>query len=34
MFQQIEVAAERKNVQDFVIGPTFDTNSVAKARKE
>jgi peptide/nickel transport system substrate-binding protein len=34
MFQQIEVAAERKNVRDFVIGPTFDTNSVAKARKE
>jgi len=33
MFQQTEVAAMRKNVEGFVIGPTFDTNSVAQARK-
>lgn len=33
MFQQTEVAALRKNVSGFEIGPSFDTNSVAKARK-
>lgn len=31
--QQIEVAAERKNVDGFVMGPSFDTNSVAQAKK-
>ena len=33
MFQQIEVIALRKNVEGVVIGPSFDTNSVAQARK-
>jgi peptide/nickel transport system substrate-binding protein len=33
MFQQTEVAALRKNVNGFVIGPSFDTNSVAQATK-
>jgi peptide/nickel transport system substrate-binding protein len=33
MFQQIEVMAVRKNVEGIVIGPSFDTNSVAQARK-
>jgi peptide/nickel transport system substrate-binding protein len=33
MFQQIEVAALRKHVDGFVIGPSFDTNSVAQVRK-
>jgi peptide/nickel transport system substrate-binding protein len=31
--QKIEVAAERKNVEGFVMGPSFDTNSVAQAKK-
>jgi peptide/nickel transport system substrate-binding protein len=31
--QKIEVAAERKNVDGFVMGPSFDTNSVAQAKK-
>lgn len=31
--QQTEVAAERNNVDGFVIGPSFDTNSVAQAKK-
>jgi peptide/nickel transport system substrate-binding protein len=31
--QQIEVAASRKNVDGFILGPSFDTNSVAQARK-
>ncbi|MBY0612030.1 MAG: ABC transporter substrate-binding protein [Beijerinckiaceae bacterium] len=34
MFQQIEVAAVRKNVVNFVLGPSFNTNSYAKTRKE
>jgi len=33
MFQQTELAAMRKNVNGFVIGPSFDTNSVAQATK-
>jgi peptide/nickel transport system substrate-binding protein len=33
MFQQTEVAALRKNVNGFVIGPSFDTNSVAQTTK-
>jgi peptide/nickel transport system substrate-binding protein len=33
MFQQTEIAAHRKNVSGFVIGPAFDTNSVAQASK-
>lgn len=33
MFQETEVAALRKNVEGFVIGPSFDTNSVVQARK-
>jgi peptide/nickel transport system substrate-binding protein len=33
MFQQIEVIASRRNVSGVVIGPSFDTNSVAQARK-
>ncbi|MDJ1160113.1 ABC transporter substrate-binding protein [Chelatococcus sp. SYSU_G07232] len=33
MFQQTEVAAVRKNVENFVLGPSFDTNSVATATK-
>jgi peptide/nickel transport system substrate-binding protein len=31
--QQIEVFASRKNVNGVVIGPSFDTNSVAQAKK-
>ncbi|PVE25891.1 ABC transporter substrate-binding protein [Microvirga sp. KLBC 81] len=31
--QEIEVAAQRKNVDGFIIGPSFDTNSVAQAKK-
>lgn len=31
--QQTEVAAERKNVKGFIIGPSFDTNSVAQTTK-
>jgi peptide/nickel transport system substrate-binding protein len=31
--QQTEVAAERKNVDGFILGPSFDTNSVAQAKK-
>jgi peptide/nickel transport system substrate-binding protein len=33
MFQQIEVIASRKNVTGIVIGPSFDTNSVAEVKK-
>jgi peptide/nickel transport system substrate-binding protein len=33
MFQQIEVGALRKNVDGFIFGPSFDTNSVAQTRK-
>ena len=33
MFQQIEVMAMRKNVDGMIIGPSFDTNSVAQVRK-
>ena len=33
ILQQIEVAASRKNVDGFILGPSFDTNSVAQARK-
>lgn len=33
MFQQTEVAAVRKNVENFIMGPSFDTNSVATASK-
>jgi peptide/nickel transport system substrate-binding protein len=33
MFQEIEVAALRKNVEGFIIGPSFDTNSVVQAKK-
>jgi peptide/nickel transport system substrate-binding protein len=33
MFQQIEVAAHRKNVDGFVIGPTSDTNYYANIVK-
>lgn len=31
--QQIEVAASRKNVNGFILGPSFDTNSVVQATK-
>ena len=31
--QEVEVAAQRKNVDGFIIGPSFDTNSVAQAKK-
>lgn len=34
MFQQIEVWAARKNVDGYVIGPSFDMNSVAAATKK
>lgn len=33
MFQQVEVAGARKNVEGFVIGPAFNTNLVTGARK-
>jgi peptide/nickel transport system substrate-binding protein len=33
MFQEIENVAARKNVEGFVIGPSFDMNSVAQTRK-
>jgi peptide/nickel transport system substrate-binding protein len=33
MLQEIEVMAIRKNVEGVVIGPSFDTNSVAQAKK-
>ncbi|KAB0267561.1 ABC transporter substrate-binding protein [Microvirga brassicacearum] len=33
MLQEIEVMASRKNVDGIVIGPSFDTNSVAQAKK-
>ena len=32
--QQIEVAAVRKNVDGFVLGPSFDTNSVVSGQEE
>ncbi|WP_342644190.1 ABC transporter substrate-binding protein [Rhodoligotrophos ferricapiens] len=34
MFQQIEVAALSKNVKNFVLGPSFDTNIVAGVSKD
>ena len=34
MFQQTEVAALRKNVKGFKLGPTFDTNLVTATSKE
>ncbi len=34
MFQEVEVDAMRKNVNGFIIGPSFDTNSVAEVTKE
>ena len=33
LFQQIEPAAVRKNVEGFIVGPSFDTNLFTKARK-
>jgi peptide/nickel transport system substrate-binding protein len=33
LFQQIEVIALRKNIDGMIIGPSFDTNSVAQVRK-
>jgi peptide/nickel transport system substrate-binding protein len=33
MFQETDVWALRKNISGYVIGPTFDMNSVAQARK-
>jgi peptide/nickel transport system substrate-binding protein len=33
MFQQIEPVALRKNVEGFILGPSFDTNSAAQTRK-
>jgi peptide/nickel transport system substrate-binding protein len=33
MLQEIEVMASRKNVDGVIIGPSFDTNSVAQAKK-
>lgn len=34
LFQEIEVIAERANVQGFVIGPSFDTNRYAGVSKD
>jgi peptide/nickel transport system substrate-binding protein len=34
MFQEIEVAARRKNVDGFVMGPSFDTNLYAGIEKK
>jgi len=34
LFQEIAVIAERANVQDFVIGPSFDTNRYAGVSKD
>ena len=34
MFQQTEVAALRKNVKDFILGPSFDNNLVTMTSKE
>jgi peptide/nickel transport system substrate-binding protein len=33
MFQDIEVAAERQNVKNFILGPSFDTNFYNKVTK-
>ena len=33
MFQQVEVSAERKNVKNWVIGPSSDTNFYAPIAK-
>jgi peptide/nickel transport system substrate-binding protein len=33
MFQKIEVMGQRKNVDGVIIGPSFDTNSLAQAKK-
>jgi peptide/nickel transport system substrate-binding protein len=33
LFQDIDLIAERGNVQDMIWGPSFDSNSYAKARK-
>jgi peptide/nickel transport system substrate-binding protein len=34
IFQQIEVAGYRKNLKDFKLGPSFDTNYVGPIAKE
>ena len=34
MFQDIDLIAERANVQGMIWGPSFDSNSYAKARKQ
>jgi peptide/nickel transport system substrate-binding protein len=34
MFQDIEVIAERDNVQDTIWGPSFDDNKYGKVHKE
>jgi peptide/nickel transport system substrate-binding protein len=34
MFQDIEVIAERANVQGMIWGPSFDDNKYWKGRKE
>ncbi len=34
MFQEIEVAALRKNVENFVLGPSFDDNRFTQASKK
>ena len=33
MLQEIEVMAMRKNVENVIIGPSFDTNFVSEAKK-
>jgi len=33
MFQDIEVAAERQNVKNFIMGPSFDSNFYNKVTK-
>ncbi len=34
MFQQIEVAAVRKNVKDFILGPSYNSNTFAGTKKD
>jgi hypothetical protein len=34
MFQDIDLIAERANVQDMIWGPSFDDNKYGKAHKE
>jgi peptide/nickel transport system substrate-binding protein len=34
IFQQIEVAGYRKDIKDFKLGPSFDTNFVSPISKE